>query len=335
MKKKYKYSSKTSSKIDLVVSLLNKGTAIGIIVKKTRISHGTINKIANQLDLSITTGKRGRKLDVKKEMIALSLIKNGLFAGDISRKTGIAQSTIKEIAKRNNLPIIIRKRGGTLVANLKRDNQIVSLIKLGLTLKEIGRRFKITSQRIYQIALRNNIKVQKDRREERVKLAQDIKNNNTSYKKVVGTKHKKHSSRAILNTYKKLYGNGLIDLEREHRNSVIVDKFSVEKKAANDILNLKTTDLVNPHQIKTRNHIYRITSRSNAKRFPQIGSRRSGLVFEKKKVINMIVKLRNEGLSFEKITDKMNASGLKTIQGLEFKGPNVRMKYLRYQKENS
>lgn len=335
MKKKYKYSSKTSSKVDLVVSLLNKGTAIGIIVKKTRISHGTINKIAKQLDLPITAGKRGRKLDVKKEMRALSLIKKGLFAGDISKKTGIASSTIKEIAKRNNIPVVIRKRGGTLVVNKKRERQIVSLIKLGLTMEEIGDKFKLTRQRIHQIASRNNFKIHKIRKEERLKLAQDIKNNNTPYKKVIRGNHKKHSPRAILNTYKKLYGNGLIDLERDHRNSIIVNKFSVEKKAANDILNLKTPDLVNPNQIKTRNYIYRITSRSNAKRFPQIGSRRSGLVFEKKKVTNMIVKLRNEGLSFEKITDKMNASGLKTIQGLEFKWPNVRMKYLRYQKENS
>lgn len=203
---------------------------------------------------------------------------------------------------------------------LKRE-KILKDIKKGASYKEIGLKYSITKQRIYQIAKMNNVSRWD---ESRNKAKETYKNVVKELKNNIPAKeiYKKYGRRSAT-IYKEINNETPYEKQLRIRNNDLVSKFN-KGFIAKELINLDSNELNNV------NSIYKINTKKGIKRYPQIGNRSAGGSFEKKSIINLIVKLRNKGISFVKITDKLNNLGYKTITGRKFTTPNVIVKYHKY-----
>lgn len=244
--------------------------------------------------------------------------------------------SIRERQKRDkeNTRISIRvdKRKAKLE---KRRNSILALVKTGIPLIKVGKRFGITKQRVNQIAIEKGISRWVETRDAKKTLYDNIlldMSNNLSIKEMV-TKH--NVSLSEINSVYKQHSNDtetITDKFRKKRNKKIVGDF-IDGDTA--LVITKKTDkvLYDPTKITCVNGVYRITTKNGVKRYPQIGNRGAGGSFEKKSIIRYIVtkRERKNPLTYREITENLNALGYTTICGLKFNEPNVRAKYISYQ----
>jgi hypothetical protein len=75
--------------------------------------------------------------------------------------------------------------------------------------------------------------------------------------------------------------------------------------------------------------IYRINTKNNIRRYPQIINRHKGGLFESKEVIKLIKNKKDKkNWTFKQIAEELNKLGYKTITGKEYTEPNTYQKYL-------
>lgn len=203
---------------------------------------------------------------------------------------------------------------------LKRE-KILKDIKKGTSYKEIGLKYGITKQRIYQIAKMNNVSRWD---ESRNKAKETYKNVVKELKNNIPAKeiYKKYGRRSAT-IYKEINNETPYEKQIRVRDNDIISKFN-KGLMAKEIIDLDTNELT------SITSIYRINTKNGNKRYPTIGNRSAGGFFESKKVIKLIVKLKNEGVSFVEITNKLNSLNYKTITGRKFTTPNVIAKYHKY-----
>jgi len=217
----------------------------------------------------------------------------------------------------------------------KRRTSILNLIQTEIPFKQIAIKFNVTVQRISQLAIDNNIKRMDciiDNCKNIFEAFMIDFNNGASINELL-SKHKitKIQLNSIYARYKPKNAKPLSTLYRDKRNARIIEAYN-NGETAQSILEKKDKVLGDPTKILTTDGIYYITVKHGIKRFPKIGNRSGGGCLESKKIIKLIVKLRENKLSFNRIAEKLNSLGYKTIGGKEFKHSTVMMKYNSYKK---
>lgn len=206
--------------------------------------------------------------------------------------------------------------------NLRNERLVNDIAEGKLTYSEIGEIYGVTKQRVQQFASKNNIFRWKESRETKRKLKEDIKTdiiNGLTYEEI----NEKYSYKTLaLST---VIGMKLKSTLLEKRNKEIVNLY--KQMTAKEALNIPISALDNPYRIHDQNMVYKISAQMGYKKYSAVGDRSKGGCFEKKEVIRLIRKLRNKGMSFRKISDRLNEKGIKTIQGKEYTSANLQRVY--------
>ena len=112
------------------------------------------------------------------------------------------------------------------------------------------------------------------------------------------------------------------------RNNEITSQF-IKGTTAKIITNKTEPILISPTHITSVDSIYRINTKNNIRRYPQIINRHKGGLFESKDVIKLIKNKRDKkNWTFKQIAEELNKLGYKTITGKEYTEPNTYQKYL-------
>lgn len=270
------------------------------------------------------------KLNNSQEEI-LKDIKDGMTKKEISEKYSIKLYKIGQIAKENNLIIKRPKR-----SDKSRHEKIIKLLKEGnLSYEMIGAKFGVSKQRIYQFAreydLRRNIngKVKKENLIHEIEC--EIKKG-ISYHELKDKFELNWSKLACLKRYG--FDGNLSTRYRRIRNEEIISQFKV--KTAREVLESNDRKIGDPNRVNTKDSIYRIATSNGFKKYPKIGDRCYGGIFEDKKILEFITDKRdNEAWTYKQISDALNEIGYLTITGKEFTPPNVRLKYKSFKKIKS
>lgn len=208
---------------------------------------------------------------------------------------------------------------------------IVELLKTtDLTFNAIGERYGISKARVGQIYQEHGLGLKKvtiRKNWEKIckTILADLDNNSN-----VELLAKQYGlTIAQLNSKFNYYtGRSLYSIVIERRNDAVVETF-LKGSTAKTIVNSDAKVLDNPHKLSDIDSIYGINRKRGIKRYPNIGNRSKGGIFETRKVLDLIIKFRNNGLTYANIADKLNELGHLTISGLPFTGPNVHVKYSR------
>lgn len=255
--------------------------------------------------------------------------------GQIGKEFGLSCQTIKAIAEKNGIArpknksnktvveeVLPPSTGKTTRAFTERNNLVLDMVRNGETYPDIAVKMGITKQRVYQLAKKEGYSRLTEIREANVNLKQNIE---SDFK--AGLSYEELKSK---------YNKGLTGLPTKFRNkrdSGIVREYKT--KTATQVLKCSSKVLNNPNRINTENSVYRVASKSGYKKFPMIGNRSAGGVFEDSKVIRFIKNKRDKNnLSFTEISTLLNAKGFKTITGKEFTLANVTCKYHAIKKHN-
>jgi hypothetical protein len=118
------------------------------------------------------------------------------------------------------------------------------------------------------------------------------------------------------------------------RNTEIQTQYKI--KTASKLLLDTNIKLDSPQRITSLGGAYRIACRGGFKKYPNVGNRNKGGVFEDKKILKRITKRKDkDNWTFQAISDELQTLGYKTITGVEFSMANVIYKYHSYKKLNS
>lgn len=215
----------------------------------------------------------------------------------------------------------------------KRRERILNDIKKPhLTLESIGLKFGVTKQRVRQIALEFGINRQIENREAASMTFHKIMVDFKLGASIAEITKKYKISREDLSYLHRQFAPTeptLISQYRTKRNKAIVDLFK-NGDTAKTITNKTLKVLDDPTKILSINTIYGITTKHGVKRYPKVGNRTSGICFEKKSLLNLIVKLyerKSNPLTFEAIANHLNSKGYKTLGGKVFNTQIVYQKY--------
>jgi len=242
----------------------------------------------------------------------------------------VKEDKVKRMSKKYSLPLIISRQDRVT----ERTREIGEFIKNkpNITFVEVGEKYKIGKSRVSQIAILsgvghryvNNRKYWKDK----CKTIFNSLNTNTDIEKIA--KENDITTLELCQKFNYYYGESLTNIILKNRNANITETYK-SGVSAKKILKLENDILINPRKINTANHIYSINSKNGFKRFPKIGNRSNGGVFEDRKILKDINRLRNSGKSYSEICDWLNDKNKLTVMGVPFTPANVRFKYLAYQ----
>jgi DNA-binding CsgD family transcriptional regulator/uncharacterized protein YerC len=313
-------TEKSSSQIKLETGV--SATKLTIISKKYGISLVERNRLLREGKSPKVLFRSDKK--IKKKVI--NQIKKGKSRPKIADKYGITVYKVKVIAQENNLTIPRPQK-----RDKKRHKEILNILKSGaLTYDEIGEKFGITKQRVSQIAKFNGYSRWGQIRENKAKFVKKIKKDikkGLSYNDIY-EKHNLKEKRDLLNDTDL---SSLFTDMMATRNEAIKKQYRT--KTAKKVMKLKDYELNNPNTINDINTVYRVSSKLGYKKYPMIGNRSAGGVFEDKKILKYIERKKDkDGWSFPMITYKLNRMGRKTLTGKEFTTPNVIAKYHAYKK---
>lgn len=265
-----------------------------------------------------------KSLNTKTIRLTPSVIKltnDGKTIPQMVKELNICYSTIKKIIDDNNLSYTKTIKPQ---AKPKRNQEVLNLINQNYTFEEIAKKFKITKQRVNQIAKANNVSKWNNIREEIKTLnkliLKDIDDNipyDIIIKKYNITNHKINQAFKVNNNI--TLKNFLLN----KRNKQITTMF-INNNTAKNIIQTISPILSSPKHIKSLDSIYRINTKHNVKRFPQIKNRRNKEMYESKKIKQYIKTKHNlNKWPFKKIAEQLNKLGYKTITNKEYKAPNV------------
>jgi predicted transcriptional regulator len=206
--------------------------------------------------------------------------------------------------------------------NLRKKRILKDIEEGKLSYKEIGGIYGLTKQRIQQYAKENNIYRWKESKSTKKQLMEDVKQSiieGLSYQEIVN----KHSYKKRPITY--VLDFNLRELYKQKRDKEILNLYKT--MSAKEILNIPVSALDTPYRVKRINTVYSIVGKQGYRKYSKVGHRYKGGCFEYKKVINIIKKLRGEGVSYRLISERLNKKGIKTIQGKEYTTHNVQRIY--------
>ena len=208
--------------------------------------------------------------------------------------------------------------------NIKREKHIIKLINQNWSLTNIGIKFNITKQRVYQIAKKNDISRLNDIRNNKkiyhTNILTDI-NNNIPYKDIINKYNMPQSK--LSDIFKSIQKQTLNTFIMNKRNSEITKQF-IEGNSAKKITNNQNPILISPTHLISVDSIYRINTKNNIRRYPQITNRHKGGLFESKEVIKLIKNKRDKkNWSFKQIAEELNKLGHKTITQKEYTTANT------------
>ena len=207
---------------------------------------------------------------------------------------------------------------------MNRNVELLALIRGGkMTYLQLGIKFGVTKQRIHQLAKSNGISRWNLSRENHKNTAIAIE---ADYKAGVSYEDMKEKYDLANVNFAKMGMLSLATRYREDRDVKIVSEY--KNKTAKSVLKSNDPSMNNPDRLTNINSVYNIASARGFKKYPNIGNRSAGGVFETPKTIKMIKKLREVNkLSFNEIAIILNSKDLKTATGKEYTGGNLRLKY--------
>lgn len=213
--------------------------------------------------------------------------------------------------------------------NIEREKEIINLIDNNWTLTSIATKFNITKQRVYQIAKKNNISIWNKIRTNKKTMHQNILNdinNDIQYKDIIKKYNLPQSK--LSDSFKSIQNESLNTFIMNKRNNEITSQF-IKGTTAKIITNKTEPILISPTHLTSVDSIYRINTKNNIRRYPQIINRHKGGLFESKDVIKLIKNKRDKkNWTFKQIAEELNKLGYKTITGKEYTQPNTYRKYL-------
>ena len=234
-----------------------------------------------------------------------------LSSPQIGEQVGLSGPTVRKIGIENNITIERLERRKTYQSS--RNEKLITDIRKGeLTYKEIGKKYNITKQRVYQFAKKDKISRWGESREKKKDLICDVNNDlqqGLTYKEICN----KYNDNYYLT---QTVTGGLHTHIREKRNKEIVTKY--KHTTAQSIISDISPILDTPHRIVTTNQIYRISTQNGYKKYPKIGDRSKGGCFESTLVMEMIKNMVEENKSYREISEILNKKNVKSINGKSF-----------------
>ena len=271
----------------------------------------------------------------KKIPTIIKLVRKGFSKKQILNKCSITNASLNKVIKAYSIEIPDKRK----LFGLKRVDRNKAILELlssdKYTYTDIGNMYGLSNQRIQQIALRNGgIRRHTVNRERREEIVGQIMNDslNLTYNEI---KQKydifeRFPWVAIKIKFKQMYGIRLYEKFMSNRNQTILNEYS-SGKIAREVIEGYEHELQSPEQIKTAGSVYNISKKLGYKKFPKVYNRAAGGLFEDKKVLDLIVKLRDvKKMTFNEIAKKLNDTGYKTVTDIDFNGPNLIVKYHNY-----
>ena len=245
----------------------------------------------------------------------------------IGKKIGLSGETVKNIGKKYNITPKRLERKSTYKTT--RNKKIIKDIQKGKTYKEIGKKYNITKQRVAQFAKHHNIYRWEENREYRKKIISLIKEDikqGRSYDAIMSKYADKY------NNIKTILEGGLFTYIKEKRNKKIVNQYKCNTAQS---ITVDTSPLLDtPQRIGSVNMIYQISNKNGYKKYPKIGNRRKGGLFESSRVINLIKELKKENYTYREIAEELNNKGWKSPMGKIYTTGNVYNKHKSIIKHN-
>ena len=309
-----------------IIQKMDGKTSFGKIGKHFGLSYQTIKAIAtaNGIERPSLVSVKGT---TKTEIKVIKLISGGGTIKDVMKKVKLSNYMVRKIIKKYNLDIF--KVNGNLKA--ERNIELLEAINTsGLTYREIGAKYNVSKARVQELAKKNGISRWKMSREKNRELVISIERDykaGLSYDEMKA----KYDIKAINFTTLKI--QPLAARYRKERNTKIVTEY--KNTTAKSVLKSNDPAMDNPDRLRTVKSVYDISGKHGFKKYPNIGNRRAGGVFEAPKTIKLIKKLREKNkLSFKEIAIILNSKGLKTPMGKEYTNHNLRYKYKAIVKHN-
>tara|TARA_R110000803_G_scaffold114067_1_gene182527 strand:+ start:72 stop:1073 length:1002 start_codon:yes stop_codon:yes gene_type:complete len=299
------------------------------ICKKLQIRPSKLFKVPN---FNIKMVGMNYKMKIYAEVFKLKM--KGKTYAQIEEQLGLSSSVVRDAAqklrfKKDKETNIALKKYPNPKKLIEREQEIISLNEKGVPNTKIADKYNISKQRVYQILKNNDISRNKQIKENYEEIRNQIKsdlNNGLTLGQLI---KKWGNYKKIRYYFPEIYK--LTKQLREHRNKEI-GKLYLNGNTAKEITNKTTPDtLLQPKQINGESHIYRINTKQGIKKYPNVGMKCYGGIFEDRKILQYIQNKRDKhNWSFSLITEKLNKLGYVTITGKEFKTPNVYEKYLSY-----
>jgi hypothetical protein len=216
---------------------------------------------------------------------------------------------------------------------VERNNKVITLIvDDGKSYTEIAEQMGVSKARVQQIAKSKGISKWTISREKYRVMAENITKDlaaGISYQDI----NRKYNVKKYSTGLKKYNLNALSTKLKITRNENIVNRY--KSITAKSIINSTENGLVNPNKLSQIDSVYAIASKLGYKKFPGIGNRNGGGVFEDKKIIKLIKDKRDiEKLSFRAIAEYLNDNGIKTVTGKLYSTSNLNAKYKAIKKHN-
>jgi DNA-binding CsgD family transcriptional regulator len=250
----------------------------------------------------------------KRNKEIIKLVKSEVRLSEIAEKYNLTYSSIKTICKKNNVNIPPTKFSGWNPKFDKRNNEIINLVNKGVTYEKIAKKYKVSRQRIQQILKAKNISSNKIRAEKYRKEIKEIKDQLKGGACYIDV-YKEHNISRL-----REYGLPKVNSLLEKRNKKIVHAYK-KGASARSIIESGVCGINNI------NSIYHIAREADSKRHPHLVRQQKGYINEDKKILKLILKLRNKNYSYQKIADYLNKKNYKTISNKPFSQQLVLVKY--------
>ena len=256
----------------------------------------------------------------RKDIILHLYNTTNLSSAEIGEQVGLKSRTVRKVGIENNISLKRLNRRKTYQTD-RNENLIEDIRKGKLSYKEIGKKYNITKQRVYQFAKNEKISRWEKIREKRKKLIINVKDDlgkGLTYQQLCERYGDEYYFHYVMD-------GGTYTHILEKRNQEILTKY--KHTNAKSIITDSSPILDTPQRIGTTNHIYHIVSKKGYKKYPQIGNRSKGGLFESDRVIKLIKKLKNKNYSYRRIAEALNEKGWKSPMGKIYSGSNVQNKH--------
>jgi len=307
-----------------IIQRMDGKTTFGKIGQEFGLSYQTVKAIATANGIERPKSKSAAD---RVESKVIDLIKAGNPMKVVMKKTRLTDYMVNKIAKKNNVSIAKINR------NLKaeRNKELIEAINTsGLTYREIGVKYNVSKARVQELAKKNGISRWKVSRERKKQLAASIERD---YKAGLSYEQMKEKYDLGKVDFKALKIQPLATRFRKDRDVKIVAEY--KRKTAKEVLKSNDPAMDNPDRLTAIDSVYGVTGRAGFKKYPNVGNRNAGGVFEKPEIIKFIKDKRDKNnLSFKEISILMQEKGFKTPYGRDYTMSNVYQKYLAIKKHN-
>lgn len=260
-------------------------------------------------DFQIKLQKRNSKI--------INFVNEGKCLSEILETFDISYSCFRQVCRKEKVKFPNESFYARNPQFAERNEKIINLIESGCTYKNIAIKFKISKQRVVQIAKTKNISSIKIRKEKYKKTIKEIN-------------ERIQNGEFFVDVYKqykvsKLVQYGLISRFEEFykkRNKEIVLTYK-NGNSAKSILKKPCL------KISCLNRIYQIISEQNSNRYPNMIRVKKGHINESVEMLNIIKKLRKKKMSFKEISNYLNKKNYKTISNKPFTMATTRLKYIQ------